>query len=166
MEAEQMVVQHMSGPIFITAIMALVLWLYLLHWLQRLEDTGCKCAMGRSRDFIRGVMIYFVTLNSLILVCFAVNGAATIKFAMQHPVLLLILTTINMGLGIAQMVVMLRYVNRLRDQKCECSRGAARTIMYIVSIIMAGVYAIIALQLLVSIIMGGMAVMKLSNATK
>ena len=114
---------------------ALFINLYILYWLVRLERIGCQCAMDWRRYYI----IAFMILNIL----FALFGMK------RSDVMGNVIYGVWLVLVVLNIVFVLQYVHRLKKEKCECSAGLARDVMYVIAIINT---ALIFLSLIASLV--------------
>lgn len=135
--------------------------MYLLHYLQQLETIGCKCALGWRRDFIRVYLTYSITVNSILMACMLLNGPAFFQFVHNNAAIFSTISLVHLALNIVNVVIMLQYVSDLQKKKCECSEGTARTVMLVMSIVVAALYAFSAVQILVVMIFGWLAMISL-----
>jgi hypothetical protein len=112
MESHGMIVARMIG-------MAIEIALYIafLVYLDRLERTGCKCAM----DWKRNVLIVYIVFM------FAWKIATIFAPKLMYNV---VLNTILVGLRIMFIVLAVQYINKLKKDKCDCSSHLTREVLY------------------------------------
>lgn len=115
---------------------------YIHHYVTRLERIGCDCAADFRRTYIQyftlALIIIGVTNISLLLMNNRM-GIAAIS-AVLSPIMFIA--------TIIYAVFVIQYVNRLREEKCKCSEGMARAILYIVTIINVTLASLMALVVL------------------
>ena len=104
-------------PQYIFSAFVIALYIAFLVYLFKLEKIGCDCALNWRRNYMIGFMIFALTSNFLSMV---VPG---IKF----NIVLISLSTI---LSLMFLVVSVQYVQKLKKDKCECSKDLTREIMY------------------------------------
>lgn len=121
--------------------------LFLYHYVTRLERIGCECAMDNTRDFIK---YYALGLFGVVVVKLALLVAGADEAYRAFSV---VVGPIMMVATVFYVVYVLKYINRLRREKCACSDTISRSVIYVVGIIQAIIYASLALILLASIIM-------------
>jgi len=136
--------QLMPGILRIASIISIMLFAYIITFLLKLERTGCKCAMDWRRTYILWYCAYTVAL------------AVMMIFNPSNPSISLALAPITMVLGLLFIVFTFQYVHKLKSIKCACSEDLARTIMYLIAIIDAAVFAVIGLQIIIFSVMAAM----------
>lgn len=112
---------------FVFGIIFVVIQLLILNYLFRLEKTGCECAM----DWRRSYTMFFLVLTLLYTVSALFIDRSTIP----------ILQTVMVVLGLVNVVVVLQYVHKLKEEKCACSESIYREIMMYGAIFNAIVYS-------------------------
>ncbi len=152
MSPQQHALQGGTGGFFFTAVslLSLVLQMYLMGYLIRLESIGCKCAM----DWRRSYMMFFLSANVILNVAnlgllLSSGGRATL-FTSFGPVGVALAGLLWLA-GILFMVTALQYTSRLRREKCECSDALARTVLRVVAIIQAITLTLTVLLVLMAI---------------
>jgi hypothetical protein len=111
-------------PIFI--IIAIAINLYFLHYLINLNTINCTCSVNNYRKFIIYATSIYIALQSIVIILLI--GNANIYFTLMFLVIATLLMFINV-------IIIILYINKLKKEKCECSKNIARTLMYISSII-------------------------------
>lgn len=116
---------------FASLFLGVALQVGILNYLIRLERIGCACAM----DWRRTYMIAFLIMSVLIAIFTMASGTKPpIALTMALPIL-----------GLFYIVFVLQYVNRLKKEKCECSKSVFRNVMEI----MAYLYVLLMLLMIV-----------------
>lgn len=137
--------QLMSGILRVAGIVSILLFAYIVTFLIKLERTGCKCAMDWRRTYILWYCVYTVALATMVI------------FNPHNTSISLALAPITFILGILFIVFTFQYVHKLKNEKCACSDDLARTIMYLIAIIDASVFAVIGLQIITFSVMAAIA---------
>lgn len=129
---------------------------YIHHYVTRLERIGCDCAADFRRTYIQ----YF----TLVLICLGVANISLLLMNSRSGVAALatVLSPIMFIATIIYAVFVIQYVNRLRAEKCKCSEGMARAILYIVTIINVTLASLVALVVLY-VAMSGYSAMGISR---
>lgn len=109
------------------AIFFVVIQLLIINYLYKLETTGCKCALDWRRNFIMFFLV--IAIVNLLVTSFLTHE--------QIPFIQTLVTV----LGLVNVIVTLQYVNKLKIEKCECSKSIYREIMMYVAIFDAIVYS-------------------------
>lgn len=112
---------------FVFGIIFVILQLLILNYLFKLEKTGCECAMDWRRNFV----LFFMVLSLL----YSVSALFIDRSAIP------ILQTVMVVLGLVNVVVVLQYVHKLKEEKCACSESVYREVMMYVAIFNAIVYS-------------------------
>lgn len=111
-------------------LISVIINVYILMYLVNLEKVGCKCAMNWRRTFIMFFIIFSVVLSIASLFSYDILSSAIV-----------------MGLftvaSIANVVIILQYINMLKKEQCDCSEGLAREIMHVIAILYAFFYVLL-----------------------
>jgi hypothetical protein len=144
-----------EGPsqslLIVDMILALAIFMYMLHYIQRLESIGCKCSLTWQRKVIKAYMIFVVITHSIVLVWASVGFDSYVDFLTSNPGLAATAAALLFALNLTGIIFIIQYINELKRQKCECSASAGRTFMFVYSIAFAAVYAFTAVLALYSI---------------
>lgn len=116
--------------------------MYLYHYVTRLERIGCECSEDRTRTYIRwyALVLFAIVLVKLVLMLTG-SDSMYIAFSAVMAPLLLVST-------IVYVIYVIKYIHRLRREKCACSATVSRTVIYVYAIIQAIGCALVALRLL------------------
>lgn len=120
------------------ALFALILY----HYVTRLERIGCECAQDNTRLFIQ---YYSLALFAVVVIKMAIlltgSESTYLAFSAVMAPILLVSTVVYV-------IYVIKYINRLRREKCQCSATVSRTVIYVYAIIQAIGFAYVALVLL------------------
>lgn len=100
----------------VLSIIEVGLYVAFLVYLDKLEKIGCECALTWHRKFIM-VFVSVALIWSLI-------------SAFASPLKIVPLTLAMSLFRIAFIVIAIQYVNKLKKEKCECSKEWTRDVMY------------------------------------
>lgn len=117
--------------LIVFAVMFVILQLLILNYLMQLEKIGCACAMDWRRSFI----MFYLVLGVINIFISAVVDESHIPY----------LQTIMVVVGVLNIIFTVQYVQKLKQQKCECSQSVYRDVMVYVSIFNAIIYSSILL---------------------
>jgi hypothetical protein len=109
---------------FVTLALALFYVLFaawLLVYLYRLESIGCACA----KDQRRWMIIWWLILSSIL------NVLLTTVQGIPRYLSLVVMIPLQ---GIFA-VVIIQYVRKLKKDKCDCSAGLERDILFLVGVV-------------------------------
>lgn len=112
----------------ILSILIIIAYVWILYYLLRLEQIGCKCALNWRRTYIMGFIIFILISQFLLF------------FAHKNIMALAGLGLVFFIASIANIVIMLQYVHYLKEEKCKCSEADGRLVMEIVAIFQAVVF--------------------------
>lgn len=120
--------------------------MYLYHYVTRLERIGCECSADRTRTYIQwySLALFGVVVVKLALMLSGSEAAYTAFSTIMGPILLIA--------SVIYVIYVIRYINRLKREKCACSATVSRTVIYVYAIIQAVMCAFLALTLLSIII--------------
>lgn len=145
------------GVLSVTASVAYAT--YIHHYVTRLERIGCDCAADFRRTYIQYFTLALIVLGIINISLLLMNnrtGIATVS-AVLSPVMFIA--------TIIYAIFVIQYVNRLRAEKCRCSEGMARAILYIVTIINVTLACLVALVFLY-VAMSGFSAMEVSKSRR
>lgn len=132
--------EPLAGVLRLSLIITIILFVYILSFLVKLESIGCDCAKDWRRNYIVMYSVYVICLS--VLQMFQPTSTFAVAVA-----------PVTVGLGIMFIIFTLQYVHRLQNEKCACSDDIGRVILYIVAAIDATVFAIVGLLIVISAIM-------------
>lgn len=131
-----------------SVITSVVYAVYIHHYVVRLERIGCDCAADFRRVYIQWFTLALIVIG-LINISLRLTGGD-----LGLAVLSMVLSPILFAATIVYIVFVIQYVNRLRREKCLCSEGIARSVLFIVTIIHVTLACLLALVVLFSILTG------------
>lgn len=120
--------------------------LFLYHYVTRLERIGCECAIDRTRTYIQ---YYSLGLFAIVVIKLALylSGSESTYIAFSA-----IIAPFLFVATVVYVIYVIKYINRLRREKCKCSATISRAVIYIYAIIQAIMFAYLALVMLSMII--------------
>lgn len=127
---------ELEGVYKLASIITIILFMYLLTFVYKLESTGCTCALDWRRNYIVFYCFYAIIL--------------AVAHFFTHTSILVAFAPVTFALGLLFVVFTLQYVHRLKREKCTCSDQIGRVILYLVAAIDAAVFAIIGLMVVVN----------------
>jgi hypothetical protein len=110
-------------PQYIFSAFIVALYIVFLIYLFKLEKIGCDCALNWRRNYMIVFMIFALSTNlvSIIVPSLRLN---------------VVFAVISATLSLMFLIVTIQYVQKLKSDKCECSKDATREIMFYYSWIM------------------------------
>lgn len=116
----------LAGLSIVLSLILAALYGWLLHYLLRLKQTGCACALGWRWYPI----VAFIGLTLVNVLATAANGGDSALVYLPEVV------ATAFGLfGLFNIYAILSYVHELKRESCRCSEGAAREVLKVVAIV-------------------------------
>ncbi len=115
----------MLGPLVTVAALTIAYNAYVLWVVRHLDGLGCPCARDWRLRFITGFTVFKLVWVSLIV---ALLAAGVFKVGAPAPAPLPALGFLVGVATLANMIIALTYLTRLRQEQCECSEFTARTV--------------------------------------
>lgn len=110
-------------PQYIFSAFIVALYIVFLVYLFRLERIGCDCALSWKRNFMIAFMIFALSTNLV----------SIIVPSLRLNVVFVIISAV---LSLMFLIVTIQYVQKLKKDKCDCSKDLTREIMFYYSWIM------------------------------
>lgn len=131
----------------IASVAASVIYaVYIHHYVLRLERIGCACAADFRRAYIQWFTLALIIIGAINIALRLTGGELGLTL------LSMILSPIMVVATVIYIVFVLQYVNRLRREKCQCSEGMTRAILYIITIIHVTLACLLSLVTLFSVL--------------
>jgi len=136
------------------SLVILVINVFVIIYLDRLEKTGCACAKDWRRVFAFVFLVLSIAYTVFMtIMTFAVPPSSVGEGARHWLRVAIVAFTFVMSVAaILNVVFSLQYIHRLRDQKCACSRDLTRDVWEILLYIYVAFIAVGLLQALILII--------------
>lgn len=116
----------LAGVSVVLSLLLAALYGWLLHYLVRLKQTDCACALGWRWYSI----VAFIGLTLVNVLAAAANGGESAMGYLPEAV------GSAYGLfGLFNIYAILSYVHELKKESCRCSEGAAREVLKVVAIV-------------------------------
>lgn len=123
------------------AFIGLILSTVILLYVNKLEKIGCECAENWRRKYIQVYAIIMITV-AFIDIFAALSGNATAYKILN------MMSPITFTVGILFAIFGIQYVHYLQKEKCACSEEIGRDVLYIVSIVDAIFFSLVAVMAL------------------
>lgn len=104
----------------ILGLIVFVIQVLIVKYLLNLEKIGCECAENWRKNFIIFYMI-FSLIYSVIIILVPQTLPPIIQF-------------ILLSFGVANIIITIQYIYKLKKDKCECSESILREILYFIAI--------------------------------
>jgi len=143
------------GMLLFLIIPVVIIYSLTLQWIDKLEKTNCRCSEGSQRDFIKYYLYAYLVLVGLTIVIAIVSAFvefSSMKFFKAFRPFVLLIRTLMAILSIANIIISIIYISKLKEIDCKCSEDIRREIYYIWSIISLVVNALIFLFMFIAAI--------------
>jgi|SaaInl85LU_5_DNA_1037374.scaffolds.fasta_scaffold88664_2 hypothetical protein len=111
-------------------LFALAMNIFVVTWIQKLDDIQCKCSEDWRTPYIKYWTIFNICLSVTIFLLRTV-------FSFELPIYMIYLSGIQIILGIMNLIALISYIYKLKKIECECSEDNRREIIYIYQWIIA-----------------------------
>jgi len=136
------------------SLVILIINVFVIIYLDRLEKTGCACAKDWRRMFAFVFLIMSIAYTVFMAVMTFAVPPSSVGDTARHWLRVAIMAFIFVMsiAAVLNVIFSLQYIHRLRDQKCACSRDLTRDVWEILLYIYVAFIALGLLQALVLII--------------
>jgi len=140
----------------IGGIVAIIININALVWLNKLETIKCECSGHWMREYIKYylyVAIPVFIINLIIyLYAFAANDYSVL-LSNNNPVMSIYggFVGIVSLFGFVNIFIAIIFINKLKELNCECSEDIKREVYWIYNIILASIILLVIIFMLISI---------------
>lgn len=110
-------------PQYIFSAFIIALYIVFLVYLFKLEKIGCDCSLNWRRNYMITFMIFALSTNLISIIVPSIR-------------LNIVFVVISAILSLMFLIVTIQYIQKLKNDKCECSKNLTREIMFYYSWIM------------------------------
>ena len=141
----------------IIGIVILVINVYAILWIHKLDTINCACSESYMRTYIKYylyVSIPFICIDILMSLYLLTSNTSILDLA--NNTLYNIYRNIRAVFSIftiVNMVIVIIFINKLKEINCECSEDIVREVYWIYNIVLACYLLIAFLIIIVSVIM-------------
>lgn len=97
------------------SIISLIFNYIVYQYLQRLEESQCKCSKSWKRNILKNFTVY----NFVFLIC-----------SIIYPKIPMSISYIMSIYSFIYFIFIFSYTHKLREKKCQCSKGTDSNIIY------------------------------------
>lgn len=126
--------------IIISRIVQIILSIYVLVYLSKLDDMHCECALGWKRSTIQTILIIDLIFNFIVILGLFFNTESIHKILLGNINVFSFFQVILLLAAFFNAVLTLDYLYDIRD--CQCSKHSAKTFLLFMSIIAIVQFAI------------------------
>lgn len=153
----------MLGVIALVAALTIAYNAYVLWVVRHLDGLGCPCARDWRLRFITGFTVFKLVWVALIL---ALLAAGVTRVGAPPPGPLQALSFLVSVATLANMIIALTYIMRLRREQCECSEFTARTVWEVLLWLSVAWWAVMLLVSVATIAVAGDAMRSVKTAAR
>jgi len=157
---KELISNNISGTIrnflilnVIIGIVILVINVYAILWIHKLETINCACSESYMRAYIKYYLYVFIPLICIdILINLYLLTLKTSILDLANNTLYNIYRNIRAVFSIftiVNIVIVIIFINKLKEMNCECSEDIVREVYWIYNIVLA-CYLLIALLIIIA----------------
>jgi hypothetical protein len=141
----------------IIGIIILIINVYAILWIHKLDTINCACSESYMRTYIKYylyVFIPFICIDILMSIYILTSNLSILDFA--NNTLYNIYRNIRAVVSIftiINIVIVIIFINKLKEINCECSEDIVREVYWIYNIVQACYFAIAFLIIIVGMLM-------------
>lgn len=136
----------------IIGIIILVINVYAILWIHKLDTINCACSESYMRTYIKYYLYVFIPLICIdILINLYLLTSNTSILDLANNTLYNIYRNIRVVFSIfsiVNIVIVIIFINKLKEMNCECSEDIVREVYWIYNIVLA-CYLLIALLIII-----------------
>ena len=135
-------------------LIALVINVYAIIWIYKLESIDCKCSNSWMRLYIKyylHVLIPVMSISLLINIYLYFNDLTYRDLTSGLFNFYRLFAGLVNLLGFLNIIISIIFINKLKEINCECSEDVKREVYFIYNIILASIISLIILFALMSI---------------
>ena len=135
-------------------LIALVINVYAIIWIYKLESIDCKCSNSWMRLYIKyylHVLIPVMSISLLINIYLYFNNMTYRDITSSLFSFYRVFVGFVNFLGFLNIIISIIFINKLKEINCECSEDVKREVYFIYNIVLASIISITILLLLMSI---------------
>ena len=138
----------------VIGLIALVINVYAIIWIYKLETIDCKCSNSWMRLYIKyylHVLIPVMSISLLINTYLYINDLTYRDISSDLFSFYRLFTGIVNFLGFLNIIISIIFINKLKEINCECSEDIKREVYFIYNIVLASIISLIILFAIMSI---------------
>jgi hypothetical protein len=141
----------------IIGIIILIINVYAILWIHKLDTINCACSESYMRSYIKYylyVFIPFICIDILMSIYILTSNLSILDFS--NNTLYNIYRNIRAVFSIftiINIVIVIIFINKLKEINCECSEDIVREVYWIYNIVQACYFAIAFLIIIVGMLM-------------
>jgi hypothetical protein len=138
----------------ILGFIGLIINVYAVIWIYKLETIDCKCSNSWMRMYIKfflHVIIPVMVIQILTNIYLYSNNMSQNDITNEMFNLYKMIVGLVNILGFINVVISIIFINRLKEMNCECSEDIQREVYFIYNIVLASIISLVILLTLMSI---------------
>ena len=130
-----------------SSLFALTINLLALSWLDKLNKMNCPCSQNWMHKYIKYYLLITIPISliGIVINIYAYFNNYTIADLYSNDLYVFfrrLILPFMFIFGLANIVIVILFINKLKKMNCECSEDIKREIYWIYNIVTAGVIAI------------------------
>jgi hypothetical protein len=138
----------------IGGILGLIINIFAIMWIFKLENIDCKCSNNWMRLYIKYyllLIIPIICITLLINVYLYFNNLVYSDITNSLFSLYKLFAGFVTIIGLINIIISIIFINRLKEINCECSEDIKREVYYIYNIVLASLICITILLFLMAV---------------
>ena len=133
----------------ILGFIGLIINVYAIIWIYKLETIDCKCSNSWMRMYIKfflHVIIPVMVVQMLVNIYLYSNNMSQNDITGEMFTLYKMIVGFVNILGFLNIVISIIFINKLKEMNCECSEDIQREVYFIYNIVLASIIGVVLLM--------------------
>lgn len=133
----------------ILGFIGLIINVYAIIWIYKLETIDCKCSNSWMRMYIKfflHVIIPVMVVQMLVNIYLYSNNMSQNDITGEMFTLYKMIVGFVNILGFLNIVISIIFINKLKEMNCECSEDIQREVYFIYNIVLASIIGVVILM--------------------
>jgi len=138
----------------ILGFIGLIINVYAIIWIYKLETIDCKCSNSWMRMYIKfflHVIIPVMVIQMLVNIYLYSNNMSPNDITSDMFSLYKMIVGLVNILGFLNIVISIIFINKLKEMNCECSEDIQREVYFIYNIVLASIIGVFILMAFMAI---------------
>lgn len=133
----------------ILGFIGLIINVYAIIWIYKLETIDCKCSNSWMRMYIKfflHLIIPVMVVQMLVNIYLYSNNMSQNDITSEMFTLYKMIVGFVNILGFLNIVISIIFINKLKEMNCECSEDIQREVYFIYNIVLASIIGVVILM--------------------
>ena len=133
----------------ILGFIGLIINVYAIIWIYKLETIDCKCSNSWMRMYIKfflHLIIPVMVVQMLVNIYLYSNNMSQTDITSEMFTLYKMIVGFVNILGFLNIVISIIFINKLKEMNCECSEDIQREVYFIYNIVLASIIGVVILM--------------------